>query len=303
MTSAVTFEDFEAIEVQAEETTIFLRRFGSGSAVLLLHGFPQTHVMWRSVAPLLARHFAVICADLRGYGRSGCPASRSDHSPYAKRAMANDMVSVMTQLGFPRFSIAGHDRGGRVAYRLALDHPQRVERLAVLDIVPTADTWERADKTLATAFWPWSLLAQPEPLPERLISAAPDAVVDDALGGWGSPANAFGAEVRAAYIDALRDRARVHAICEEYRAAATLDHEHDLADRRAGRCIACPVLVLWSGRGPLGTWYAEVGGPLALWRAWANDVRGGALDAGHFFPEEMPERTAEKLSAFFAATS
>ena len=303
MTSAVTFEDFEAIEVQAEETTIFLRRFGSGSAVLLLHGFPQTHVMWRSVAPLLARHFAVICADLRGYGRSGCPVSRSDHSPYAKRTMANDMVSVMARLGFPRFSMAGHDRGGRVAYRLALDHPQHVERLAVLDIVPTADTWERADKTLATAFWPWSLLAQPEPLPERLISAAPDAVVDDALGGWGSPANAFGAEVRAAYIDALRDRARVHAICEEYRAAATLDHEHDLADRRAGRCIACPVLVLWSGRGPLGTWYAEVGGPLALWRAWANDVRGGGLDAGHFFPEEMPERTAEELSAFFAATS
>jgi len=303
MTSAVTFEDFEAIEVQAEETTIFLRRFGSGSAVLLLHGFPQTHVMWRSVAPLLARHFAVICADLRGYGRSGCPASRSDHSPYAKRAMANDMVSVMAQLGFPRFSMAGHDRGGRVAYRLALDHPQHVERLAVLDIVPTADTWERADKTLATAFWPWSLLAQPEPLPERLISAAPDAVVDHALGGWGSPANAFGAEVRAAYIDALRDRARVHAICEEYRAAATLDHEHDLADRRAGRCIACPVLVLWSGRGPLGTWYAEVGGPLALWRAWANDVRGGALDARHFFPEEIPERTADELSGFFAATS
>ena len=303
MTSAVTFEDFEAIEVQAEETTIFLRRFGSGSAVLLLHGFPQTHVMWRSVAPLLARHFAVICADLRGYGRSGCPVSRSDHSPYAKRTMANDMVSVMAQLGFPRFSMAGHDRGGRVAYRLALDHPQHVERLAVLDIVPTADTWERADKTLATAFWPWSLLAQPEPLPERLISAAPDAVVDHALGGWGSPANAFGAEVRAAYIDALRDRARVHAICEEYRAAATLDHEHDLTDRRAGRRIACPVLVLWSGRGPLGTWYAEVGGPLALWRAWANDVRGGGLDAGHFFPEEMPERTAEELSAFFAATS
>jgi haloacetate dehalogenase len=217
--------------------------------------------------------------------------------------MANDMVSVMAQLGFPRFSMAGHDRGGRVAYRLALDHPQRVERLAVLDIVPTADTWERADKTLATAFWPWSLLAQPEPLPERLISAAPDAVVDDALGGWGSPANAFGAEVRAAYTDALRDRARVHAICEEYRASATLDHEHDLADRRAGRRIACPVLVLWSGRGPLGSWYAEAGGPLALWRAWANDVRGGALDAGHFFPEEIPERTADELSDFFAATS
>jgi haloacetate dehalogenase len=213
--------------------------------------------------------------------------------------MANDMVSVMRKLGFPRFSVAGHDRGGRVAYRLALDHPDRVERLAVLDIVPTAETWERADKKLATAFWPWSLLAQPEPLPERLVSAAPDAVVDDALGGWGSPANAFGSEVRAAYIEALRDPARVHAICEEYRAAATLDHEHDLEDRHAGRRIACPVLVLWSGRGPLGTWYAEVGGPLALWRAWATNVSGGPLDAGHFFPEEIPEQTAAELSNFF----
>jgi haloacetate dehalogenase len=247
------FEDFEAIEVEVEETHIFLRRLGSGAPVLLLHGFPQTHLMWRSVAPLLARRFTVICADLRGYGHSGSPASAPDHAPYAKRAMARDMVSVMDKLGFARFAVAGHDRGGRVAYRLALDHPERVERLAVLDILPTADTWERADKRLATAFWPWSLLAQPEPLPERLVSAAPDAVVDAALGGWGSPAYAFGPEVRAAYIEALREPARVHAICEEYRAAATLDHAHDLEDRRAGRRIACPVLVLWSGRGPLGT--------------------------------------------------
>jgi len=141
MTSPTTLEDFEAIELQAEETGIFLRRFGSGPAVLLLHGFPQTHLMWRDVAPLLAGHFTVICADLRGYGRSGCPASGPDHAPYAKRAMAKDMVSVMGKLGFPRFSVAGHDRGGRVAYRLALDHPDRVERLAVLDILPTAETW------------------------------------------------------------------------------------------------------------------------------------------------------------------
>jgi haloacetate dehalogenase len=154
MISPATLEDFEAIELQAEETSIFLRRFGSGPAVLLLHGFPQTHLMWRYVAPLLARSFTVICADLRGYGRSGCPASSPDHAPYAKRAMAKDMVSVMGKLGYRRFSVAGHDRGGRVAYRLALDHPERVERLAVLDILPTADTWERADKKLTTAFWP-----------------------------------------------------------------------------------------------------------------------------------------------------
>jgi haloacetate dehalogenase len=303
MTNPPTFENFAAVDVQVQETRIFLRRFGAGPAVLLLHGFPQTHLMWRSVAPLLAQRFTVVCADLRGYGRSGCPASAADHAPYAKRAMASDMVSVMEQLGFPRFSLAGHDRGARVAYRLALDYPRQVQHLAVLDIVPTADTWELADKRLATAFWPWSLLAQPEPLPERLLSAAPDAVIDDALGGWGSPANAFGPEVRAAYIEALRDPARVHAICEEYRAAATIDHEHDLEDRRAGRRIACPVLVLWSARGPLGTWYAERGGPLALWRAWANDVRGGPLDAGHFFPEEIPERTVEELSRFFATSA
>jgi pimeloyl-ACP methyl ester carboxylesterase len=188
---AAAFQDFDAIDVDVGETRIFLRRSGAGPAVLLLHGFPQTHLMWRRVAPLLARRFTVVCPDLRGYGRSGCPASRADHAPYAKRAMANDMVFAMEKLGFARFSVAGHDRGGRVAYRLALDHPERVERLAVLDVLSTADAWERADKRLATAFWPWSLLAQPEPLPERLVSSAPDAVIDDALGGWGSPGDAF----------------------------------------------------------------------------------------------------------------
>src|SRR5262249_3654345 len=198
---------------------------------------------------------------------------------------------------------AGQGGGGGAAIPPALHPREEGDGPVSLTFLPPADTWERADKRLATAFWPWSLLAQPEPLPERLVSAAPEAVIDDALGGWGSPANAFGSEVRAAYIEALRDPARVHAICEEYRAAATLDHEHDLKDRRAGRRIACPVLVLWSGRGPLGNWYADFGGPPALWRAWANDVRGRPLDAGHFFPEEIPEQTAEELSGFFAAKS
>ena len=296
-------EGFETAEVQTGETSIFARRSGSGPPILLLHGFPQTHLMWRSVAPLLARRFTVICADLRGYGRSGCPASAPDHAPYAKRAMARDMVTVMDRLGFQRFSVAGHDRGGRVAYRLALDHPERVDRLAVLDILPTGEVWERADARFALAFWPWSLLAQPEPLPERLVAAAPEAVVEDALGGWGSPAEAFGPEVRAAYVEALRDPARVHAICEEYRAAATRDREHDEADRRSGRRIACPVLALWSGLGALHAWYTEAGGPLALWRAWADDVQGRPLDAGHFFPEEIPDETADALTRFFAANS
>jgi haloacetate dehalogenase len=294
-------ESFDAVEVETGETSIFLRRSGSGAPLLLLHGFPQTHLMWRGVAPLLTRRFTVVCADLRGYGRSGCPASTPDHAPYAKRAMARDMVAVMERLGFARFSVAGHDRGGRVAYRLALDQPARVERIAVLDILPTGEVWDRADARLALAFWPWSLLAQPPPLPERLMAAAPDAVVDDALSGWGSPAATFGPDVRAAYVEALRDPARVHAICEEYRAGATCDREHDEADRRSGRRIACPVLVLWSGRGGLDSWYAEAGGPLTLWRAWADEVQGWPLDAGHFFPEEIPEETATALTRFFAA--
>jgi haloacetate dehalogenase len=292
-------DDFAAAEVQTDETTIFLRRSGAGPGLLLLHGFPETHLMWRDVAPLLARHFTVICADLRGYGRSGCPPSAPDHAPYTKRAMAQDMVSVMAQLGFARFAIAGHDRGGRVAYRLALDYPALVDRLAVLDVLPTAEVWDRADARFACAFWPWSLLAQPEPLPEKLISAAPDAVIDDALGGWGSPMTTFDPGTRAAYIDALRDPARVHAICEEYRAAASLDRLHEEEDQQKSRRIACPVLALWATGSALDTWYTDVGGPLGIWKKWAGDVRGWSVAAGHFFPEEKPEMTAEALSQFF----
>jgi haloacetate dehalogenase len=291
-------DDFATVEIETGETTIFVSSGGSGPPVLLLHGFPQTHLMWRGVAPLLARNFTVVCADLRGYGRSGCPASAPDHAPYAKRVMARDMVAVMEQLGFQRFSVAGHDRGGRVAYRMALDHPDRVDRLAVLDILPTEMTWERADARLALAFWPWSLLAQPEPLPERILAAVPDAIVDNALGEWGSSPGTFPAAVRAAYVDALRDPAHVHAICEEYRAAAAIDREHDRADLTNGRRIVCPLLALWSGNGPIDTLYAAESGPIALWQAWANDVQGRKLEGGHFFPEAMPEETADALGRF-----
>lgn len=295
-----SFEDFAAQEIATPATTIFLRQGGSGPPLLLLHGFPETHLMWRKVAPLLARRFTVVCADLRGYGRSGCPPSRPDHAPYAKRAMAEDMVAVMARLGFERFSVAGHDRGGRVAYRMAFDHPKVVERLAVLDVLPIAEMWARADDRLALAYWPWSLLAQPAPLPERLIEAAPEALVDDALTGWGSAAAAFDDRVRAAYVQALRDPARVHAICEDYRAAASLDRAHDEIDRRSGRRIACPTLALWSAGGPLDVWYREAGGPLALWRGWAENVSGHAVEGGHFFPEENPDQTADALIRFFA---
>jgi haloacetate dehalogenase len=257
--------------------------------------------MWRDVARELTRDFTVVLADLRGYGASDCPPSAPDHAPYAKRAMARDMVTVMAQLGFPSFCVAGHDRGGRVAYRLALDYPHRVERLAVLDVLPSATVWDRADARLALSFWPWSLLAQPEPLPERLLTGAPDAVINDAATQWGSAASAFPPEVRAAYAEALRDPAHIHAICEEYRAAAGLDSDHDRADLAAGRRIACPVLALWAAPGALDDWYRDVGGPLGLWRQWADDVQGQAVQGGHFFPEERPEETARLLRAFLAA--
>jgi len=293
------FEQFEMTEIQTEKASIFVRWRGNGPAILLLHGFPQTHLMWHGVAPLLSDQFTVVCADLRGYGRSSCPASSDDHAPYSKRAMAHDMLAVMAQLGFSSFSVAGHDRGGRVAYRLALDHPKQVERLAVLDVVPTGEVWQRADARFAIAYWPWSLLAQPEPLPERLVAAAPDAIINNALANWGSAAAVFRPEVREAYIQALSYPEHIHAICEEYRAAATLDRQHDQADRQAGRRIECPLLVLWSNQGPLSSWYADVGGPIGLWQNWATEVRGQAFRVGHFFAEEMPEETATALSNFF----
>lgn len=296
-------DEFPAAEIRTQETDLFLRCGGSGPPLLLLHGFPQTHLMWRGVAPLLARDFTVVCADLRGYGRSGCPDSTADHAPYAKRSMARDMVDAMDRLGYPRFAVAGHDRGGRVAYRMALDHPDRVEKLAVLDILPTETVWERADERFALGYWPWTLLAQPEPLPERILTAAAGAIVDAALDGWGSPPSVFPARIRAAYAQALAEPGHAHAICEEYRAAATIDRDHDRADLARGHRIACPLLALWSAGGPLDTWYADAGGPLALWRAWCDDVEGHALDAGHFFPEEAPERTADALRHFFGRNS
>jgi haloacetate dehalogenase len=293
-----SMDDFRAAQIDTGDTTIFVRTAGKGPALLLLHGFPETHLMWRDVTPRLADHFFVACADLRGYGQSGCPPSTPDHAPYSKRALAEDMVRVMAHLGFQRFSVVGHDRGGRVAYRMALDHPDRIDRLVVLDVVPTLTAWEFADDRFARAFWPWSMLAQSEPLPERLLTCAADAVVDHALAEWGSPPLVFVRDVRDAYVRALADPQRAHAICEEYRAAATLDREHDAADLADGRRIRCPTLVLWSGRGPLESWYQARGGPLELWRTWCDDVQGHAIDGGHFFPEERPEETARELASF-----
>jgi haloacetate dehalogenase len=293
---------FATSTIDVGDTTIFIRRKGSGPPLLLLHGFPETHLMWKAVAPALAEHFTVVCADLRGYGASGKPPSSADHAPYSKSAMALDMARMMERQGFSRFGVAGHDRGARVAYRLALDHPDSIERLAILDIVPTGEAFRRADHRLALDYWPWSLLAQPEPLPERLITADPEIVVDDALGGWGSDRASFPPEVRAAYIDALRSPEAVHAICEEYRAAATIDFVQDEKDRNAGRQIRCPTLVLWSKRSGLDNWYKDAGGPLGIWRDWAANVTGHAMSGGHFFPEQSSAETISELRSFFTSS-
>ena len=295
------FAGFETSVVDVGETTIFIRRGGSGRPLLLLHGFPETHVMWHRVAPVLAEKFTVICADLRGYGASGKPSVTADHAAYAKAAMALDMVRLMTELGYPRFSVAGHDRGARVAYRLALDHVAHVERLAVLDVIPTSEVFQRSNFRHAMDFWPWPMLAQPAPLPERMLAGAAEAVVDNALAEWGSDPASFPPEVRQAYIEALRDPECAHAICEEYRAAATIDARKDDEDRRAGRLIQCPTLALWSEGGALDGWYPDAGGPLNIWRDWATEVTGRAMPGGHFFPEQNPRETADALGAFFSA--
>lgn len=293
------FEGFEPRVMELESTSIFATAAGNGPPLLLLHGFPESHLMWRDIAPVLAQQFAVVCADLRGYGRSGTPPSAPDHGPYTKRAMAQDMIGLMKAFGHRRFMVAGHDRGGRVAYRMALDHPTIVEKLAVLDIVATADAWDRADARFALSFWSWSLLAQPAPFPEQIVGAAPEAVIRNALSSWGSPSSTFPQAVRASYEAMLGEREHLHAICEEYRAAATLDHDHDAEDRAAGKQIICPLLTLWSRTGGLAQWYAEKGGPLAIWQQWCKHAEGHPVEGGHFFPEEYPSEIARELARFF----
>jgi haloacetate dehalogenase len=289
------FEGFSLTTIDTGEAAIRVRHGGSGPPLLLLHGIPETHVMWHKIAPRLAQDFTVVATDLRGYGDSSKPATTPAHAPYAMRVLARDQVAVMEHLGFSRFSIAGHDRGGRCAYRLALDFPDRVEKLAVLDIVPTGDAYRRADMEFSLGFWVWSFLAAPYPIPERLIAAEPRLLLDHMLDSWSTIPDAFPAEVREEYLRAFRDPATIHAICEEYRAAATIDYANDEVDRGRRR-IGCPVLVLWSAEGALGSWYD----PLAIWRDWADDVRGAALACGHFLPEETPDETYAALHAFFS---
>ena len=293
-------DGFARRRIATSGAEIFAAVGGDGPPLLLLHGFPQTHVMWHRVAPELARRFTVVAADLRGYGASEKLAGDPAHVRHGKRAMAQDQVEVMRALGFERFAVCGHDRGARVAHRMALDHADRVERLAVVDIVPTLEVFGRIDQAMATAYYHWFFLIQPGGLPEHLIGLDPEFYLRRTLGSWGSGTGAFGEAAFAAYLHAFRNPATVHAMCEDYRAAASIDLEHDRTDRLAGRTVACPTLALWGGDSVVGRGYAD---PLALWRPYAPDVRGHALPGGHFLPEERPEETLAALLAFFGGSS
>jgi haloacetate dehalogenase len=295
------FENFTERTVSTGRGTVFARVGGSGPPVLLLHGYPQTHVMWHTSAELLSDRYTVVAADLPGYGASFRPTPTPDHAAHSKRALAVDLTEAMSELGHDAFAVVGHDRGGRVAYRMALDHPGRVTAAAALDVVPTGDVWGRADARMALGYWHWAFLAQPAPLPERLIAADPDAFFDlhvRALGLGGVP-DRYPPELMTLYRRLLDDAGTVEAICEDYRAGAGIDREHDDADR-GRRFIECPLLALWSARGALPRFYGDV---LDVWRPWARDVTGSGLDASHFLVEDQPEQVADLVADFLAGTA
>jgi haloacetate dehalogenase len=293
---SMLFPGFKLETVAVSGGGIRLRHGGSGPPLLLLHGNPQSHLMWHQVAPKLAERFTVVCPDLRGYGGSFKPPATSDHAPYAKRAMAADMVEIMRAFGHERFFVAGHDRGARVAHRLALDHAQRVIKLAALDIVPTIEHFERTDMAFALGYYHWFWFAQPHPFPEVLINAAPEAWFAAHTSREPKPPNFFHPEALADYLAAARQPATIIGMCEDYRAAATIDLEHDRASRDAGSKVQCPMLVLWGQKGKIGKWYA----PLEIWRRYcAQEVSGGAIDSGHYLAEERPGEVLRHFEPFF----
>ena len=291
------FTAFASAKRRANGIDINFRVGGDGPPLLLLHGFPQTHAIWHKVAPQLAAHFALVMPDLRGYGDSDKPASGTDHAPYSKRVMALDMLELMRSLGHTRFSVCGHDRGGRVAHRLALDHPQAVARLMVLDISPTLAMYERTTMDFAALYYHWFFLIQPEPLPETLIAANPIFYLRNKLGGWGSAGTSLFDPRALAEYERCFTPAAVHAMCEDYRAAASIDLEHDRADVQAQKRVECALSVLWGERGVVNKLFT----PIADWQDRARHiVIGRALPTGHYIPEEAPDLLAAQMQAFFA---
>jgi haloacetate dehalogenase len=290
------FDGFAQQFIDTPHGRFFIRRGGNGPPLLLLHGFPQTQVMWHKIAPILAQHFTIVAMDLRGYGQSFIPESRNGEA-YTKTIMAQDGVAVMRACGFDHFHIGGHDRGGRVAYRMALDHPDKVIKCAVLDIVPTYEMWASMNAARAMSMYHWMFLAQPAPLPEILISAQPIHYLEHTLASWTAAKNLSCFEPRALthYRSAFADAQHIHAMCEDYRAGATHDRRRDEDDIKAGQLITCPLLALWGHAGLP----AQGESPLDVWRRWAPHAQGSAIEGGHFMAEENPSATTQALLAFF----
>jgi haloacetate dehalogenase len=295
LTSESGLPGFRYQRIKTTGATINVAIRGKGAPLLLLHGYPETHRMWHKVAPALADEFFVVCADLRGYGDSSKPEGTADHSNYSKRAMANDMMEVMAALGHDEFLIGAHDRGGRVAYRLALDHPAAVKRLALLDIVSTKAVYEQGGMALATAYFHWYFLIQPRPLPETLIGHDAALWLGTAFRKLSTDSTAFGDALIAEYLRTFGTPEGIHATCEDYRAGATVDLANDRADVAAGRKIACPTLILWGARSVVGKMFQ----PLETWRDLVSSPIGEAIDCGHFIPEEKPDETLHSLREFF----
>lgn len=277
------------------EASYFVSQGGSGPPVLLLHGFPETHACWHRIAPALVDAYRVVVPDLRGYGASEAPPGGPRGEGYTKREMAAELVALMAELGHERFAVVGHDRGARVAYRLALDHPRHVSRVALLDVVPTIDQFERMGAGPSLGYWPWFLLAQPAPFPERILLGDPAALLDHVFATWPSDPGAIGAEQRTAYLQALSPSTAA-AMCADYRASFHLDRVHDAEDRAAGRRITCPVLLV------TGEDETQLADAPDVWRAWTVDLRASQVPGGHFTPEEAPERLSDVLLDFLGGT-
>ncbi|MBD3764178.1 MAG: alpha/beta hydrolase [Rhodobacterales bacterium] len=293
-----TIPGFDRSRIALPDITLSVQQAGAGAPLILLHGFPQNGMCWGKVAPDLAARFRVIVPDLRGYGQSDAPPDDAGHTAYSKRRMATDITRLMEALGIDRAAVLGHDRGARVAYRLALDHPARVTRLGIVEIAPTAEYWDAWGPEMALAAWHWTFLAQPAPLPERMIGADPLAFFDALLTGWtrGRSLAVFDPAALQSYRAQGQDPARMAAMCADYRAGATTDRAHDLADRAAGRRIAAPLHFLWGRHG----FPARTGDAAAIWRRWADRVTDSSVDCGHFVMEEEPQAVLDAFVPFFA---
>ncbi|MGS0939071.1 alpha/beta fold hydrolase [Pseudomonas luteola] len=288
------FSGFQKAQCHVNGIDIAYRIGGSGPGLLLLHGHPQTHIIWRKVAPILAERFTVVAADLRGYGDSGKPPADPQHLTYAKRTLAQDNIELMQTLGFDTFDLLAHDRGARVAHRLAMDHPAAVRRMVLLDIAPTLAMYSQTDETFARAYWHWFFLIRPAPLPETLIDADPDLYLRSVMGTRSAGLAPFMDGAFEEYLRCLKLPGTARGICEDYRASATIDLEHDRADRAANRMLTMPTLALWGADGIVGKCFD----PLAEWKKVATDVQGKALPGGHYLPEEVPEALLDEVTAF-----